>query len=126
MLRPLRAFLALIALAASLAAAPAAPAAPPTTAERALLRAVNEARAARGLRALRLSWPLQDRSHAYARWLLRTDSFVHASSLPPSTRENLAWGTSNVTSARRIVRMWLDSPGHRAALLWRAARRAGV
>jgi uncharacterized protein YkwD len=121
-----RAFVALVVLLASLAGAPAASAAPPTAAERALLRAVNDARTARGLRPLRFAWPLQDRSHAYARWLLRTNSFLHSPSLSPNTRENLAWATSNIASARRIVRMWLGSPGHRAALLWRTARRAGV
>jgi len=121
-----RAVFALVAIVSSLAVAPAAPAAAPTSAERALLQAVNGARAARGLRPLRFAWPLQDRAHAYARWLIRTDSFVHASSLPPNTRENLAWATSNIASARQIVRLWLDSPGHRAAILWRGARRAGV
>jgi uncharacterized protein YkwD len=126
MARSLRVVLALVALLVSLSVPPAAPAAAPTPAERALLRAVNGARVARGLRPVRFAWPLQDGSHAYVRRLMRTDSFVHATSLPPNTRENLAWATSNIASARRIVRMWLASPGHRAALLWRAARRAGV
>jgi uncharacterized protein YkwD len=121
-----RAVLALVAIVSSLAFAPAASAGAPTSAERALLQAVNATRAAHGLGPLRFSWPLQNRAHAYARWLIRTDNFVHASSLPPNTRENLAWATSNIASARQIVRMWLDSPGHRVALLWRGASRAGV
>jgi uncharacterized protein YkwD len=124
--RPVRVVLALAGLAVWLAIPPTASAAAPTRAERTLLSAVNGARVSRGLRPLRFAWPLQDRAHAYARWLMRTDNFVHASSLPPHTRENLAWATSNIASARRIVRMWLASPGHRAALLWRAGRRAGV
>ncbi len=122
----LRGVLAAVAVVAVLAVAPAASASPPSPAERSLLAAVNDARTARGLRPVRFAWPLQDRSHAYARWLLQTNSFVHASALPPNTRENLAWATANIASARRIVRMWLASPGHRAALLWRGARRAGV
>ena len=117
--------LALFAVIVSLAAAAPAQAAPPTRGERALLAAVNGARTSRGLRPVRLVQPLQTRSHDYARWLLRTDAFAHAS-LQPGTRENLAWATVNIASARRIVRMWLESPGHRANLLWRGARRAGV
>jgi len=117
--------LALLAVVASLAAAAPAQAAPPTRGERALLSAVNQARTSRGLRPVRPAQPLQARAHRYATWLLRTDNFLHAE-LRPGTRENLAWATVNIASARRIVRMWLESPGHRANLLWRAARRAGV
>ena len=106
-------------------AAPASTAAP-TRAEWALLRAVNEARVAHGRATLVVAEPLQRGSHRYALRLLRTDSFVHATNLAPGTRENLAWATANVASARRIVRMWLRSPGHRRNLLWRGARGAGV
>jgi uncharacterized protein YkwD len=106
-------------------AVPTAPAGGPTRTERALLAQVNRARADHGLRPVRFAQPLQTRSHRYAVRLLRTDRFVHAS-LPAGTRENLAWATTNIASMRRIVRMWLDSPGHRANLLWRGARRAGA
>lgn len=108
-----------------LVAAPTASAGNPTRTERALLVQINKARASHGLRAVRFAQPLQTRSHRYAVRLLRTDRFAHAS-LPPGTRENLAWATTNVASTRRIVRMWLSSPGHRATLLWRGARHAGV
>lgn len=114
------------ALSAALLLPPPASAARPTGFERAVLRAVNEARVSHGLARVRFVWPLQDRTKAYARRLLRTGRFEHASSLPPNTRENLAWATTNIASARRIVRLWLESPGHRATLLWRGARRAGV
>lgn len=117
--------LALLAVVVALAAAAPAQAAPPTRGERALLAAVNGARTSRGLRPVRLVQPLQTRAHRYAGWLLRTDNFLHAQ-LAPGTRENLAWATINIGSARRIVRMWLESPGHRATLLWRGARWAGV
>jgi uncharacterized protein YkwD len=108
-----------------LVAAPAASAGKPTRTERALLVQVNKARANHGLGPVRFAQPLQTASHRYAVRLLRTDSFVHAS-LPSGTRENLAWATTNIASMRRIVQMWLASPGHRANLLWRGARRAGV
>lgn len=120
----LRRLVVAVAVLALCAAAPVAGAAP-TRGERALLAAVNEARAAHGLRPVRLAWPLQDRAHRYAAYLLRTDRFAHAP-LPRGVRENLAWGTPNASAARQIVRMWLESPGHRANLLWRGARRAGV
>ena len=115
---------ATLASLALVAGAPVADAAQ-TTAERVLLRAVNEARAVRGLVRVQLSPTLQRRTHRYAVWLLRTNNFVHAD-LQPGTCENLAWATTNIGTARRIVRMWLDSPGHRTNLLWRGARRAGV
>jgi uncharacterized protein YkwD len=118
--------LALVALALALALAAPAASAAPTRAERALLTAVNEARAAHGRVGLVFAQPLQRRSHGYAQWLLRNDRFQHATNLAPGTRENLAWATTNIASARRIVRMWLESPGHRRNLLWRGARRAGV
>ena len=124
MLRTIRLALAAAALTAILLPAPAS-AARPTAFERGVLRAVNEARTARGLVRVRFAWPLQDRSKAYARELLRTGRFEHAS-LPPKTRENLAWATANIATPRRIVRIWLESSGHRATLLWRSARRAGI
>ena len=117
---------AFIAAAAAVTAAPPSATAGPTQAERALLRAVNEVRAARGLPRVQLAQPLQRRTHRFAVWLLRTNRFAHAGDLRPGTCENLAWATSNIASARGIVRMWLASPGHRANLLWRAARKAGV
>ena len=124
--RLLRPFGAAIIAAATLSAAAPTATAGPTQAERALLRAVNDARAARGLARVQLAQPLQRRTHRYAVWLLRTNTFAHAGDLRPGTCENLAWATTNIASARRIVRMWLASPGHRANLLWRAARKAGV
>jgi uncharacterized protein YkwD len=112
-----------VLVAATVAAS--APAATPTRSERAVLAVVNETRAARDLPRVRFGWPLQRRTHAYARYLLRTGTFGHAD-LAPGTRENLAWGPAAALTARRVVRLWLRSPGHRATLLWRGARRAGV
>ena len=121
----IRAVTLTLLVAASLALVAPASAAPPTQMERRVLTLVNQVRANHGLRPVRFAWPLQDRSHAYARTLLRTGRFEHAS-LPPNTRENLAWATANIATARRIVRLWMNSPGHRATLLWGAARRGGV
>jgi uncharacterized protein YkwD len=116
--------LALLACVAALASAQPAAAAP-TTAERTLLRAVNDARAARGLVRLRFGSTLQRAAHRWAVYLLRNDAFYHGS-LSAGTSENLAWLTCRRGWARTIVRMWLQSPGHRANLLDRSARRAGI
>jgi uncharacterized protein YkwD len=120
--------LSLLALSVSAVLATAAPAsaAAPTRFERALLTAINNARSSHGLARVRFAQPLQTRSHRYAVRLIRTDRFSHATNLPVGTNENLAWGTISLMSPRQIVRMWLASPGHRANLLWRGARRAGV
>ena len=121
-----RVLVAVVACALVLAAAPAAHAAgTPTRSELALLRAINEARSARGLVPVRLRWPLQPRSHAYAQTLMARDRFVHAS-LPRGVRENLALGTVGRMGPRSVVRMWLSSPAHRATLLWPGARSVGV
>ena len=40
--------------------------------------------------------------------------------------ENIAWGTGSFGTARSTFRSWMDSPGHRRAMLNRSARAAGV
>jgi uncharacterized protein YkwD len=40
--------------------------------------------------------------------------------------ETLAWGTRRSSTARSIVRRWMQSPGHRAVLLDGALREVGV
>ena len=110
----------------ALAVPASAYAAEPRGIERAVLQEINDVRADRGLRRLRMASPLQDASRAYAGWLMRTDRFEHARALPPQVRENLAYGPGEQLSPRGIVRMWLRSAPHRANLLWRSARRAGV
>jgi len=40
--------------------------------------------------------------------------------------ENLAWGKGNRAKAARIMRTWMASPGHRAAVLNRTYRHLGV
>jgi uncharacterized protein YkwD len=126
---PARVGLALLASSVTLAAAvpPASADGPrprPTRAELALLDAVNYARTVRGLRPVRLGSSLQRRAHAYARKLIRTDRWAHAS-LPYGVGENLAMGPARTMGARAVVRRWLRSPPHRYVLLWPPARSAG-
>jgi uncharacterized protein YkwD len=98
----------------------------PTRAEAKLLRVMNNARAARGLVRLRFGSAIQTGSHAWAWYLLRHDAFYHYPSLSAGTSENIGWLTCRSGWARALVRMWLNSPGHRANLLDRSARRVGV
>jgi uncharacterized protein YkwD len=101
-----------------------ASAATPTRAEKVLIRAVNHARAARGIRRLHLGSTIQAGAHGWARYLLARDAFFHGS-LRAGTRENIAWLTCRSGWARTIVRMWLNSPVHRDAMLDRSARWSG-
>jgi uncharacterized protein YkwD len=40
--------------------------------------------------------------------------------------ENLAWATGTMATPRGVVKMWMNSPGHRANILKRAYREIGV
>jgi uncharacterized protein YkwD len=84
--------------------------------EKRLVERINDARAAHGLRQLRVRGTLSRGAHAWSRHLMRADSFYHAR-LAAGTGEILAWGTCSWFRPAQAVRMWLDSPGHRALLL---------
>jgi uncharacterized protein YkwD len=119
----------LVALACALAlsvirVAPAEAA--PTRPEVKLLRVMNNARAARGLVRLRFGTRIQTGAHGWARYLLRHDAFFHYGGLSAGTSENIGWLTCRRGWAGTLVRMWLNSPGHRANLLDQSARRVGV
>jgi uncharacterized protein YkwD len=121
---PIRTTLALLGCLGALALAAPAQAAP-TTLEKHLIAKINDVRAAHDLRRLRLGTGVQRGAHAWSRHLRRTDSFHHAS-LEPGTGEVLAWGTCAWFKPRLAVRMWLDSPPHRALLLRPGFRRVGA
>jgi uncharacterized protein YkwD len=133
----------LVAVAVMLLPAPKAEAADGARldrAERAVLKEVNRVRAANGLHRLWRNRRLQ-KSADYHCWdMLRANFFAHASSNGTSfqTRvkrytnrrrigENLAYLPSqDASSASTVVQMWMNSPGHRAALLSTAFRRIGI
>ena len=110
-------------------------------AERALLREVNQTRRAHGLHRLRGDRRLQ-RSADYHCWdMLNANFFAHASSngTPFEARverytqkrrlgENLAYVPSQDArhAAVSVVQMWMNSPGHRAALLSPTFSRIGI
>ena len=100
--------------------------------ERAVVRAINRSRAAHGLRALRSHRRLARAADAHTRSMLRSDYFSHGAFSSRLRRyvsfrhigETIAMSTR--CSARRFVRMWLNSPPHRAVLLSGGFRRIGV
>jgi uncharacterized protein YkwD len=115
-------------------AAPAAQAASSRTdgGERAVVRAINRARAAHGLRALRTHRRLARAADAHSRSMLRADYFSHGAFSQRVRRYvslRRVGETIAMTSrcrARKVVRMWLNSPPHRAVLLSGGFRRVGV
>ena len=100
--------------------------------ERAVIRAINRARAAHGLRALRPHRRLARAADAHTRSMLRSNYFSHGAFSSRVRRyvsfrrigETIAMTTR--CSARKVVRMWLNSPPHRAVLLAGGFRRIGV
>jgi uncharacterized protein YkwD len=107
--------------------------------ERKVVKLVNRIRASHGLRRLRSSRTLARAANDHTSDILRANMLSHASSdgTPMATRvrrytgadwvgENVAavWGRGSV--ARKVVRMWMASPGHRSVLLSSAGSRIGV
>ena len=100
--------------------------------ERAVVRAINRSRAAHGLRAMRANRRLARAADVHSRSMLRSDYFSHGAFSARVRRyvsyrrigETIAMRTR--CSARGFVRMWLNSPPHRAVLLSRSYRRVGV
>jgi len=131
--------LALILYGLAVAPTPAEAAGPRLDAfERTLLRQVNRVRATHGLAWLRADRRLARAADLHSRDMLHAGFFAHASSdgTPFALRvgrhvraravgENLALLVGS-SSPRRVVRMWLGSPGHRAVLLGAGFRRLGI
>src|SRR5215216_2859331 len=109
--------------------------------ERAIVRGVNAQRGHYGLARVKASRPLA-RAADYHSWeMLDADYFAHesrdggpfdqrvrryANKRAPGETLAMLGGGCGRGSARRIVRMWMNSPGHRAILLSSAYRRIGV
>lgn len=127
-----------LALAASAVpgAAPAAAASTTMTAEaldtyeQRVQRLVNARRASHGLRRVRFATCANRVAQEWSDHLSETGLFEHRSMEEVLDRcdasyagETLGRGTM---TARKLVRMWMQSPGHRAILLSRKPRRIGV
>jgi uncharacterized protein YkwD len=108
--------------------------------ERAIVRAINRQRTKHGLARVRASRRLA-RAADYHSWeMLDANYFAHESrdgspfdqrvrryANHRSVGETLAMlGACGKRSARRVVRMWMNSAGHRAILLSSTYRRVGL
>ena len=91
---------------------------------------VNSRRATHGLRPLRFD-PCTDRiAERWGRHLARNGAFEHQSLSPLLRRCEARWAGETLAygriTPRRMVRMWMHSPGHRAILLSRRATHVGI
>jgi len=108
--------------------------------ERAIVRAINHQRAKHGLSKLRSSSRLARAADFHSWEMLDADYFAHESrdggpfdqrvrryAKHKALGETLAMlrGCGR-KAARRIVRMWMNSPGHRAVLLSSSYRKVGL
>ena len=109
--------------------------------EKAMIRGINQERARYGLAAVRASHGL-NRAADYHSWeMLQGNYFAHSSrdggpfdarvhrfTRPRAIGETLAMlgGGCGRGSAHRVVRMWMNSAGHRAILLSPRYRRVGL
>lgn len=112
------------------AAAGSATATAPDTYEKRVQRLVNKRRANHDLPRLRMAACADNVAEDWSYYLAANDEFFHQSMSDVLDRcdaryagETLGRGSM---SPRKLVRMWMNSPGHRAILLSRKARRIGV
>lgn len=113
-------------------------------AKRTTLCVMNRHRAKRRLPRLRYGALLGNAAQAHSEEMDRLDFFSHdsPSGSSPLSRissagytsgsrswgigENLAWGSGNAASPKRVVAMWMASPGHRRIMLSRSFRQVGI
>lgn len=139
-------FAATSASAASCANADLAPAtaAELRKAEAATRCLINAERRSHGLRATRYNKKLRKSSIWQGKDMIRHEYFDHNRSGGPSFTgrisrfgygrksngyslgENLAWAPQSVATPSEMVRMWMDSPGHRANILRSGFKEQGV
>ena len=88
-----------------------------------VLDATNAVRAKHGLKPLKPATCPDRYATSWTRHLAAADTMVHQSLGPILRRcdlrtagENLAWSGGSL-SAQRVVKMWMDSPGHRRNIL---------
>jgi uncharacterized protein YkwD len=112
-------------------------------AAQATLCLLNRERASRGLAPLRENGLLTTASVAHSRDMVRGGYFEHASAdgrtvqdrlraigyargMSASTGENIAYGVGSKSSPAAIVRLWMNSPGHREDILRPAFTEIGI
>jgi uncharacterized protein YkwD len=121
----------------------------PTAANRTLVRAatlclLNRQRAHHRMRALRENRRLDRAADNHSRDMARRNYFDHTAPGGAdmvdrifhvgyvsrhqawALGENIAWGTGSYATPVSTVRMWMNSPGHRANILNRSFREIGI
>ena len=115
-----------------------------SSAKRVTLCLLNQERAGRGLRPLRENSRLERAARRHSDDMVASNLFSHSSSnggrLAGRVRsagylsgarswvvgENIGWAQSSLASPASMVRMWMNSPGHRANILRGAFRDIGI
>ena len=105
---------------------------------------VNQERTSRGLKALKSNRRLARAARVHAQDMVARGYFAHnsqsggsfadhirkagyvAARACPTLGEDLAWGSGALATPRSIVAGWMASPGHRANILQRKFREAGM
>jgi uncharacterized protein YkwD len=128
---------------AALAIAPPASASTGPTPQWELYLAINRARAAHGLPKVFIASGLRTAAQRHADGMVTGNYFAHTSPFGQTlydrivasgfirigywwAGETLAWGTPGIGAPANVVRMWLNSPEHRAILLSRNATCVGI
>jgi uncharacterized protein YkwD len=98
--------------------------------ERRVQRLINKRRTAHDLRRLRLADCPETTAKRWSRHLARSDEFYHQSMTDLLDKCDAVYagetlGRGSMTP-RKLVRMWMESEGHRAVLLSRKSRRIGI
>ena len=97
-----------------------------------LVANVNQRRANHGLPALRPATCIDDFSAIWADWLDANNAFQHADMGRLMNRCGLVYASENLAAwkgshaPRDIVKLWMNSDGHRRNILSAKARRVGV
>ena len=108
-------------------------------ARKSMLCFTNYARKRKGLARYRFDSRLNTASGKKAGDILRCDEFSHEACGRPfqywidrsgyngcAIGENIAWGSGNLGTSRQIFKAWMNSPGHRSAILSGDYRRIGI
>jgi uncharacterized protein YkwD len=127
-----RAALAVVSIVCVLPCASASASAGHDRTEASIVRAMNKIRASHGLPRLHTSGGLARAADVHSKTMARTRTLAHGDTGRRVRRyvrtkrvgENLAYMTG--CRARSIVRMWMNSAGHRHIMLSRGFRRVGV
>lgn len=102
----------------------------PETYEKRVQRQINRVRANRGLPRLRFQRCTDRLAERWSRHLASTDRFYHRSMRQVLRRCNAVYAGETLgrgaITPRRLVKMWLRSPGHRKILVSPKPRRIGV